>query len=522
MQSNVAENTDADRRVEPLQLELEGDNGGREMTEALLTGENKILEMVAVGKPLTLVLEEVCHLVESLCLESKACVLLLYSTDCLRPGGNGSRFPKDFLIFVDGIKIGPKVGSCGSAAYLKKLVIVEDIATSPLWQNYAELAIQHGLCAGWSSPILCSNDSVLGVFAIYWGERRSPSQEHLRLIDQITHLTSVAIERERAAEALRASVKLARGQAEALTQAVDALSTETNPDKIVEHVLRTVIAQLNAHSCSVWLKDADTRLMVFEFGVDGRFKTKFEPAVAAITPSSPIQTLAAWQEVFRTGKPSLMDVRESAEFPWRATLLERGINACLWIPMLIEGKVEGVVGVRLTQMRKFRPEEMELAQSLANQAMLGIQLAQLSAQSRQTAVIEERNRMARDIHDTLAQGFTGVIMHLEAAQEAISRQRSEVVTGHVRSAGEIARDGLREARRSVGALRPLALEEQSLAEALEGQVKKLTDGTPVQAKFTVQGVPQELPMDWDENILRIEQEVLTNVLRHARASELDI
>ena len=191
-----------------------------------------------------------------------------------------------------------------------------------------------------------------------------------RLIDQIAHLTSVAIERERAAEALRASVKLARGQAEALTQAVDALATETNPDKIVEHVLQTVIAQLNAHSCSVWLKDADTGLMVFEFGVDGRFKTKFESAVAAITPSSPIQTLAAWQEVFRTGKPSLMDVRESVEFPWRATLLERGMNACLWIPMLIDGKVEGVVGVRLTQMRTFRPEEMDLARSLANRQCL--------------------------------------------------------------------------------------------------------------------------------------------------------
>ena len=359
MKTNVPKNTDADRRAEPLQPELDGVNGGRKMTEALLAGENKILEMIAADKPLTLILEEVCNLVESLCLESKACVLLLDSTDCLRAAGKGLRFPKDFLTFVDGIKIGPKVGSCGSAAYLKKLVIVEDIATNPLWQNHAELAIQHGLYAGWSSPILCSNGSVLGVFAIYWGERRSPSQKHLRLIDQITHLTSVAIERERAAEALRASVKLARGQAEALTQAVDALATETNPDKIVEHVLRTVIAQLNAHSCSVWLKDADTGLMFFEFGVDGRFKTKFEPAVAAITPSSPIQTLAAWQEVFRTGKPSLMDVRESADFPWRATLLERGMNACLWIPMLIAGKVEGVVGVRLTQMRTFRSEEMD-------------------------------------------------------------------------------------------------------------------------------------------------------------------
>jgi len=522
MQTNVAENADADRRVESFQLELDGDNGGREMTEAQLVGENKILEMVAVGKPLTLILEEVCHLVESLCLESKACVLLLDSTDCLRAGGKGSRFPQDFLTFVDGIKIGPKVGSCGSAAYLKKLVIVEDIATNPLWQNHAELAIQHGLHAGWSSPILCSKGSVLGVFAIYWGERRSPSQQHLRLIDQITHLTSVAIERERAAEALRASVKLARGQAEALTQALDALATETNPDKIVEHVLRTVIAQLNAHSCSVWLKDADTGLMVFEFGVDGRFKTKFEPEVAAITPSSPIQTLAAWQEVFRTGKPILMDVRESAEFPWRATLLERGMNACLWIPMLIDGKVEGVVGVRLTQMRKFQPEEMELAQSLANQAMLGIQLARLSAQSRQTAVVEERNRMARDIHDTLAQGFTGIIMHLEAAEEARARRRAEVLSGHLRSAGQIARDGLREARRSVRALRPLALEGKTLAEALEDQLKRQTAGTNVQANFTLQGMPQELPSEWESNILRIGQEVLTNVFRHAQASKVNV
>src|SRR5271154_3247805 len=117
--------------------------------------------------------------------------------------------------------------------------------------------------------------------------------------------------------------------------------------------------------------------------------------------------------------------------------------------MLIAGKGEGVVGVRLTQMRKFRSEEMELSQSLANQAMLGIQLARLSALSRQTAVIEERNRMARDIHDALAQGFTGVIMHLEAVEEAMSRRRTEVVSGHLRSAGQIARDGLSEARRSV-------------------------------------------------------------------------
>ncbi|MDB6039393.1 MAG: hypothetical protein JWM99_3234 [Verrucomicrobiales bacterium] len=340
-----------------------------------------------------------------------------------------------------------------------------------------------------------------------------------------TQLTQVTIEaHKQAAEALEASEQLARGQAEALTVALDALATETNPDRIVEHVLRTVIAQLEADSDSVWLKDAASGLMVFKFGLeDGRFKTKTEAMIALITPSLPMQALDPWREIFHTGKPSVMeDIREGPEFPWRTHVLARGVVTILWVPMLIASKVEGVIGVRFTQKRAFRPEELELAQSLANLAMLAIQLARLSAQSRQTAIIEERNRMARDIHDTLAQGFTGVIMHMEAAEEAMSRRRAEVVSGHLRSAGEIARDGLREARRSVRALRPLVLEEKKLPEALGELVKKLTAGTAVRTKFALQGVPQELPLEWDSNILRIEQEVLTNILRHSRATELDV
>lgn len=130
--------------------------------------------------------------------------------------------------------------------------------------------------------------------------------------------------------------------------------------------------------------------------------------------------------------------------------------------------------------------------------------------------------MARDIHDTLAHGFTGVIMQLEAAEEAISRNRAEVVTTHLQSAGEIAREGLREARRSVQALRPLALEGKTLTEAMEELATKLTAGTVLRAKFSSQGIPHELPSSWEANILRIEQEVLTNVLRHAQASELNV
>jgi signal transduction histidine kinase len=146
-------------------------------------------------------------------------------------------------------------------------------------------------------------------------------------------------------------------------------------------------------------------------------------------------------------------------------------------------------------------------------------LTRLSVQSRQSAVTAERNRMARDIHDTLAQGFTGVIVQLEAVEEAMSRNQAVKASGHLERAGELARESLREARRSVQALRPQALEEKQLSEALKDLIQRMTSGTTVSAEFTLQGEQQKLPPEWEANLLRIGQEVLTNVLRHARAGE---
>jgi signal transduction histidine kinase len=158
---------------------------------------------------------------------------------------------------------------------------------------------------------------------------------------------------------------------------------------------------------------------------------------------------------------------------------------------------------------------------LANQAMLAMQLTRLSAQSRRSAVIAERNRMARDIHDTLAQGFTSVILQLEAVEEAMSQKLESKAVEHLTRAGELARESLQEARRSVRALRPRSLEEKDLCEALGDLIQKMTADTPVQAEFSVRGEPRELPLNWEDNLLRVGQEVLTNVLRHAQASRFN-
>src|ERR1017187_2430071 len=298
---------------------------------------------------------------------------------------------------------------------------------------------------------------------------------------------------------------------------------ESAPERLVEHLLRTIISQLDAYSSGVWLRNEAPGLVSFEFAFEnGTLLTKSDAVLAKISPTLNIKDVWIWPEVFRTGKPSVLeDIREGPTFPWREHVLSLGVITILIVPMLIAGQVEGVIGIRFTRKRSFRAEELELAQALAHQAMLAIQLGRLSRQSRQAAVAAERNRMARDIHDTLAQGFTGVILQLEVVEEALSQRLSAKAGEHLRRASELARESLREARRSVWALRPQTLEEKDLCEALRGLIQKLTAGTPVRAEFIVQGKPRELPLDWEDNLLRIGQEVLTNALRHAQASEFN-
>ena len=183
---------------------------------------------------------------------------------------------------------------------------------------------------------------------------------------------------------------------------------------------------------------------------------------------------------------------------------------------MVGGHVRGFIGIRHGERPPYRPEEIELAQALAHQAMLAIQLNEFAEQSRQSAVIEERNRMARDIHDTLAQGFTGVIVQLEAVEDAIGCCRNKEANQHLKRASELARHSLNEARRSVHALRPQALQRGTLWEALKGIVKNTTAGTTLHTRFELRGKSRRLPLMWEENLLHIGQEALTNALKYAR------
>jgi PAS domain S-box-containing protein len=175
----------------------------RKRADALFAGEKRILEMVATGRPLSETLNDLCRLVEEQRDGVLASILLLEG-ERLRHGGAPS-LPKAYTDAIDGIVIGPSVGSCGTAAYRGEQVIVENIATDPLWMSFRDVALPHSLSACWSTPIFSSRGKVLATFAMYYREPRRPTQRDQEIIDQITHLAGVAIQQKLAQEKLQRS-----------------------------------------------------------------------------------------------------------------------------------------------------------------------------------------------------------------------------------------------------------------------------------------------------------------------------
>ena len=112
--------------------------------------------------------------------------------------GAAPSLPNDYSAAIHGVKIGPKVGSCGTAAYLRRPVYVSDIATDPLWIDFKDLAATYGLRACWSTPIEGRTRPILGTFAIYYRDPRSPTAEELEAIRHIVHSAAEAIERHAA------------------------------------------------------------------------------------------------------------------------------------------------------------------------------------------------------------------------------------------------------------------------------------------------------------------------------------
>jgi adenylate cyclase len=240
---------------------------------------------------------------------------------------------------------------------------------------------------------------------------------------------------------------------------------------------------------------------VFVHGLDGRFAYVNDAACASLGYSrDELLTMHPWDFVVNDSRDYIQ------------TLWQRMVPG---VPVMVEGLFRCKDGATY-------PAEVRLARfEDGGRDWIVAFCRDLSSRRRAEDALrkQERNRMARDIHDTLAHGLTAIAVQLEAARQVIRTAPDEVAV-HVGNALHLARESLREARRSVRALRPEVLESGDLAEALRQLVGCRSAGRPEKFKFRLHGQSRPLPGDMEAHLLRIGQEALTNVLKHAHAASV--
>jgi signal transduction histidine kinase len=206
----------------------------------------------------------------------------------------------------------------------------------------------------------------------------------------------------------------------------------------------------------------------------------------------------------------------------RSYFLELGVKTLLVIPLNLGTQLIGSLAFHFAEHREFKPEEIEIARALENQAVLAIQVTRLAKAARQSAVLEERNRLAGEIHDGLAQSFTAICMQLGVAQEELASNVGDPLR-RIQRAVELANIGLDEARRSAHNLRLSNIYQSGLSETLQGLVQRSAVADRLRCDFRSENIPEKnLPPNVQHELLRIAQEAIHNAVRHANPTSIDV
>jgi signal transduction histidine kinase len=352
----------------------ERDRHARAQVDALMAGHRRILEMIASGAPLDVVLDALCRMIESQS-PGLLCSVLLLRGDRLHAGAAPS-LPRSWTSAIDGIVIGPETGSCGSAAFHRTPIVAEDVRTDPRWVGYRDLAAAHDLRACWSVPILAADGTCHGTFAMYYRRPTAPDPAAWRLLDTAARLAGIALERGQAEAALEASRRELLDESQvsrALVRVGEEMIATVDAPVVLERLCRFAAELLDCDATSTVLFDAETQ--VFRVTSTHGHPPDRDTALRGFT--IPASLLAPLTNAFEA-EPVVE--RRTAELPSeQAQRLYRwlGIERGLWVPLRRGGALIGFLGAGRRRDRAFTPVESRIASGLVHLAALALDNARL-------------------------------------------------------------------------------------------------------------------------------------------------
>jgi signal transduction histidine kinase/CheY-like chemotaxis protein len=437
-----------------------------------------VLERIASGKPLPEVLTSIVLLIESQAA-GMLCSILLYDdhTRCLRHGAAPS-LPPDYVRTLDGSEVGPDAGSCGTAAFLRAPVVVEDIATDPAWARYRHLALPHGLVACWSTPIFSAEQELLGTFAMYYRDRRGPTAMEEAWVRAATHLAAVAIARDRAEQSLRQSEARARKLARlyAVSSSVrESLVRSRDPQQLYVRACRIAVEEGLALLAWIGIYDkAKDRINpVARFGSDDGY---VDAIVLRLLDDTIKRGPAA--KALQSGAVSVSnDVANDPGFHWKAEAQARGFRACAVFPLRAGDGQVGVLALYCDAVGAFGPDELRVlgilvddlsfaVESVRNETKLGKLEEQFLQAQKMEAVGRLAGGVAHDFNNLLSVILGGTTLVLERldATDPLRVDLEEVMRAGERAA-TLTRQLLTFSRRQV--MQPRVLDLGQLVQGME-------------------------------------------------------
>ncbi|MDE3075286.1 MAG: GAF domain-containing protein [Chloroflexota bacterium] len=364
-------------------------------------------------------------------------------------------------------------------------------------------------------PML-THGRLIGFLGVGFKQARGFSSEDLDLLVTLADHSAVAIENGR----LYQQERDRELQAQNVLEVTRAVSATLVLEEVLQQAANGLANAIGLPNCVIYLYESEERQFVAQ------------QAVGHLPEGTTIERLRA-QPIQQDHDPILNEVVDKrrhvviseAETDPRlgsgSSVVATGKSA-LAVPFIAQEQLLGVA-VMATYRRHFdfRPEQVTLAMSIAHSIALAIENARLYERTREITVAEERNRMAREIHDTLAQGLTGIVLQLEASEQILTEE-PEAARGHILKAQTLARESLQEARRSVWNLLPGPLDNFPLDDALLREVQELGSSTATEASFGCNGERYGLSVEAQTCLLRVCQEALTNVRKHAQARHVNV
>jgi len=310
-----------------------------------------------------------------------------------------------------------------------------------------------------------------------------------------------------------AQVEQQRKELESLYRADDELRRHLHLDDVLQSLVNTAVELLHADKGSLMIWDEKKERLV------ARAAYGFNPETVAKISIAPGQGLAG--RVALSGEPAIV---EDTSLNGRVTpfiIESEKLRALMQVPIRVAGEVYGVFSADYLQPHHFTEEQIRLLTAFAQRAGLAIETAALYESEEQIAIMQERNRLARDLHDSVTQSLYGVSLYAEVATQLLKSGDSEKVNDNLQELKGMALDALAEMRLLIYELRPSVFEQEGLIAALQARLDAVEGRLGLETSFVIEG-EISLPPRVEEGLYRIAQEALNNVLKHANAKTVAI